>query len=126
MLKAIGFIQRRFARWDEVIALQRRAVELDPRNIVSASILGSAYKAKRRVSDALAVADHILAVEPSNTGGIGLKVFCFLGMGNLDAAYEVLPNPAAPLHLRDHQALKKHDDAEALDIFTEALQHGDS
>jgi TolB-like protein/cytochrome c-type biogenesis protein CcmH/NrfG len=122
VLKAIGLIQRRFARWDEVIAVQRRAVELDPRNIVSANILASAYMAKRRYSDALAMADHILAVEPSNTEGIGLKAFCFWGLGNLDAVDAVLANPAAPLHLRGHQALNKHKYAEALDLFTKGLQ----
>jgi tetratricopeptide (TPR) repeat protein len=122
VLKAIGFIQRRFAHWDEVIAVQRRAVELDPRNIVSASILASAYIAKRRFSDALAMADHILAVEPSNAQGIGLKAFCFWGLGNLDAVDEVLANPAAPLHLRGHPALNKHKYAEALNLFTKGLQ----
>jgi TolB-like protein/cytochrome c-type biogenesis protein CcmH/NrfG len=122
VLKAIGFIQRRFAHWDEVIAVQRRAVELDPRNIVSASILASAYMAERRFSDALAVADHILTVDPSNTQGIGLKAFCFWGLGNLDAVDEVLANPGASLHLRGHQALNKHKYAEALDLFTKGLQ----
>jgi TolB-like protein len=125
VIKAIGFIQRRFAHWDEVIAVQRRAVELDPRNIVSANILASAYMAERRFSDALAVADRILAVEPSNTQGIGLKAFCFWGLGNLDAVDAVLANPAAPLHLRGHQALNKHQYAEALDLFTKGLQNAE-
>jgi len=125
VLKAIGLIQRRFAHWDEAIAVLRRAVELDPRNIVSAGILATTYIAKRRFSDALAMADHILAVEPSNTQGIGLKAFCFWGLGNLDAVDKVLANPAANLHLRGHQALNKHKYAEALDLFTKGLQKAD-
>ena len=123
VLKAIGLIQRRFAHWDEAIAVMRRVFELDPRNIQSAGILSTTLIAKRQFSDALAVADHILAVEPSNAQGIGLKAFCFWGLGNLDAVDEVLANPAANLHLRGHQALNKHKYAEALDLFTKGLQN---
>src|SRR6266576_7131272 len=39
VLRAIGLIQRRFAHWDEAIAVLRRVVELDPRNIESAGTL---------------------------------------------------------------------------------------
>jgi len=123
VLKAIGLIQRRFAHWDEAIAMLRRAVQLDPRNIQSAGILATTLMAKRRFSDALAVADHILTVEPSNTQGIANKAFSLWGLGNLDAVDEVLANPAANLHLRGHQALNKHKDAEALDLFTKGLQN---
>ena len=123
VLKAIGLIQRRFAHWDESIAVLRRVVDLDPRNIQSAGILATTLIAKRRFSDAIAMADHILAVEPSNTQGIGLKAFCFWGLENLDAVDAVLANPAAPLHLRGHQALNKHHHAEALDLFTKGLEN---
>jgi TolB-like protein len=122
VLKAIGLIQRRFAHWDEAIAVLRRAVELDPRNTVSAGSLATTLMAKRDFSGALAMANHILAVEPSNTQGIGLKVFSFWGLGNLDAVDEVLANPAASLHLRGHQALNKQRYVEALDLFTKARQ----
>src|SRR4029077_12832274 len=80
VLKAIGLIQRRFAHWDEAIAVLRRAVELDPRNIASASILATTLITKRDFSGALTMANHILAVEPSNTQGIDLKAFCFWGL----------------------------------------------
>jgi TolB-like protein len=123
VLRAIGLIQRRLGHWDEVIAVMHRVFGLDPRNIQSAALLADAYTAKRNFSDALAVADHILAIEPSNAQGIGLKAFCFWGLGNLDAVDEVLANPAAPLHLRGHQALNKHKYAEALDLFTKGLQN---
>jgi len=78
--------------------------------------------AERRFSDALAMSDHILAIEPSNSQGIGLKAFCFWGLGNLEGVDAVLTNPAASLHLRGHQAFNKHHDAEALDLFTKARQ----
>src|SRR5205085_2152499 len=84
VLRAIGLIQRRFGHWDEVISVMRHVFALDPRNIQSAAILAKAYTAKRSFSDALAVADHILAVEPANEAGIGQKMYCLWGMGNLE------------------------------------------
>jgi TolB-like protein/class 3 adenylate cyclase/Tfp pilus assembly protein PilF len=109
VLRAIGLIQRRFGHWDEVIAVMRRAFALDPRNIQSAAILANAYVSKRLFSDAIAVADHILAIEPANVNTIWLKTYCYWGMGNLDAADQFLANNInAPLHLRGHQALNKH------------------
>src|SRR5438552_2316089 len=100
VLRAIGLIQRRFGHWDEAIAVMRRVFALDPRNIESVAILANAYAAKRRFSDAMAVADHILAVEPANTQAIWLKMYCFWAMGNLEATDLLVANPAASLHLR--------------------------
>jgi len=123
VLRAIGLIQRRLGHWDEVIAVMRRVFELDPRNIESAAILASAYAAKRSFSDAMAVADHILVVEPANTPTIWLKTSFFWATGNLEGADLFLANINAPLHLRGHQAFNKHHDAEALDLFTKARQN---
>jgi TolB-like protein/Tfp pilus assembly protein PilF len=122
VLRAMGLIQRRFGHWDEVIEVMRRVFALDPRNIQSAGILANAYAAKRNFSDAMAVADHILAVEPANIQTIWLKTYCFWAMGNLEAADQFLANTNAPLHLRGHQAFNKHHDAEALELFTKARQ----
>src|SRR5207248_562068 len=122
VLKAIGLIQRRFAHWDEAIAVLRHVVELDPRNIESAGILATTYMGKRRFSDALAVADHILAVEPSNTQAIWLKTFSLWASGNSEAVDQLLANPGTSLHLRAHQTLNKHRYSDALDLFTKALK----
>ncbi len=122
VLRAIGLIQRRLGHWDEVIAVMRRVFELDPRNIESAAILASAYAAKRSFSDAMAVADHILVVEPANTPTIWLKTSFFWARGNLEGADLFLANINAPLHLRGHQAFIKHQYAEALDLFSAALK----
>jgi TolB-like protein/class 3 adenylate cyclase/Tfp pilus assembly protein PilF len=120
---AIGLIQRRLAHWDEAAAAMRRAVELDPRNIDACSTLAGNYMALRRFPDALAVSEHIHAIEPSNTQDIWLKAFCFWAMGNSEAVDQLLANPGTPLHLRGHQALNKHRYAEALDLFTKGLQN---
>jgi tetratricopeptide (TPR) repeat protein len=122
VLRAIGLIQRRIGHWDEAIAVQRRVVELDPRNIESASILAITYMGKRRFSDAMAVADHILAVEPTSTAGIWLKMDCLWAMGNPEAADLVVANPGASLHLRGHHALRKRNYSEAADLFSKALK----
>ena len=121
VLRAIGLIERRFGHWDEVIAVMRRVFALDPRNIESAGILANAYAAKRLFPDAMAVADHILAVDPANTPTIWFKTYCFWAMGNLEAADQFLANSKAPLHLRAHQAFNKHQYAEARDLFSKAL-----
>ena len=121
VLRAIGWIQRRLGHWDEAIAAQRRAFELDPRNIDSATILANSYAAKRSFSDALAMCDHILAVDPSNTGAIWLKMYCFLATGNLEATDLLLANSGVTLHLRAHQALAKHHYPEAADFLSRAL-----
>ena len=52
--------------WNEAIAALRRVVELDPRNTNSAFMLALTYMSVRHFSDALTIADHILAVEPTN------------------------------------------------------------
>jgi tetratricopeptide (TPR) repeat protein len=69
----------------------------------------------------MAVANHILVVEPANTQTIWLKTYCFWAMGNLEGADLFLTNINAPLHLRAHQAFIKHQYAEALDLFAKAL-----
>jgi TolB-like protein/class 3 adenylate cyclase/Tfp pilus assembly protein PilF len=121
VLRAIGWIQRRLGHWDEAIAAQRRAFELDPRNIDSGFILANSYAAKRSFSDALAICDHILAVDPSNTGAIWLKMYCFWATGNLEATDLLLANPGVTLHFRAHQALAKHHYPEAADFLSRAL-----
>jgi TolB-like protein/tetratricopeptide (TPR) repeat protein/class 3 adenylate cyclase len=121
VLRAIGLIQRRFAHWDEAIAVLRRVVELDPRNTESASVLAITYMAKRHFADALAVADHILGVEPSNPVGIEMKTYCLWAMGKPEAAAALLTNPGTSLHLRAHHALNKRNYVEAADLLSKRL-----
>jgi TolB-like protein len=118
ILRAIGLIQRRFGHWDEVIAVMRRVFALDPRNINSAAILANAYAAKRNFSDAMAVTDHILAIEPTNIPAIFLKMYCFWGMGNLEGVDQFLARINAPIHIRAHQAFAARRYAEAADLFS--------
>ena len=126
VLHAIGLIQRRFGHWDESIAASRRAVELDPRNIQSASSLATSYYSEHRFSEALAMCDHILAVEPSNTTGIEYKAYCLWAMGNPEAIDLLLANPGASVRLRAYAAQTKRHYAEAADLFSTALKDAPS
>jgi TolB-like protein/Flp pilus assembly protein TadD len=121
VLQAIGLIQRRIGQWDQAIAVLRRLVELDPRNTHSASILAMTYMAVRHFNDALAVSDHMLTVEPSNAMAIFTKTYCLWALGNPKAADVVLSDPGAVVHLRAHAALNKRHYAEAVDLFSQAL-----
>jgi tetratricopeptide (TPR) repeat protein len=125
VLRAIGFIQRRLGHWDEVIAVMRRAFALDPRNIELAAVLANAYAPKRRYSDAMAVADHILAIEPANMNAIWFKTYCFWATANLEGADQFLAKIKAPVHLRGHQAFIKRQYPQALDLFSTALKNAE-
>jgi TolB-like protein/Flp pilus assembly protein TadD len=118
ILHAMGLIHRRLGHYDEVIAVMRRAFELDPRNIQSAGILATCYGAKRNFSDAMAVADHILAIEPANLQAISLKLECFWGLENLEGADRFLAKINAPVHIRAHQAIAARRWAEAADLLS--------
>ena len=121
VLRAIGLIQRRLGHWDEAIAVQRRVVELDPRNIEAASILATTYMTNRRFADAIAVADHMFTVEPSNTAAIWIKTTGLWALAKPEAADAVLANPGTDVHLRAHAALNKRHYNEAVELFMQAL-----
>ena len=123
VLRAVGLIQRRLGHWDEAITVLRRVVELDPRNIESASILATTYMTNRRFADAIAVADHIFAVEPSNTAAIWIKTTGLWALSKPEAADAVLANPGTDLHLRAHARLNKRHYSEAADLFSKALNN---
>src|SRR5437773_6756790 len=71
--RAIGVIQRRLGHWDEAIASLRRAVELDPRNVEVSDVLAITYIVVRRSPAALAIADRVLALEPTNRDALWRK-----------------------------------------------------
>ncbi len=122
VLFAIGLIQRRLGHWEEAIAALRRAVELDPRNLNSASSLAMTYIGMRRFSDAVVIADHILAIDPADWGAISLKTNSLWAIGDLESAERVLSNPAAEVGIRAQAAMNKHRFVEAADILSTALQ----
>jgi serine/threonine-protein kinase len=128
VLRAIGFIQRRFLHWDEVIAVMRRVIALDPRNLQAANMLGACYMAQHRFPEAMAMSDYILAIDPSReAAAVEFKIFCFWAMRNFEAANQLLARPDIGPHVRGHQALMNRHYAEAAEFFSKALKdaHGE-
>lgn len=121
VLRALGLIQRRVGHWDESIAVLRRLVELDPRNVESASALALTYMTTRRFAEAIAVTDHMFAVEPSNSMAIEIKTYSLWALAKPEAADVVLANPGADVHLRADAALNKRRYKEAVDLFLQVL-----
>ena len=81
----------------------RHAVELDSRSIDAAYNLTLTYMFVRRFADAIAMADHILAIEPSNREANSLKADSLWAMGNVKAVESLVPNPSTGLQLRAQQ-----------------------
>ena len=61
-----GFIQRRQGRWEESTPNLERAVDLDPRNILTLQDLSRSYNLLRRHAEESSVWDRILAIEPND------------------------------------------------------------
>jgi TolB-like protein/class 3 adenylate cyclase/Tfp pilus assembly protein PilF len=120
VLWSIGLIQRRLGHWDESIAAMRRRVELDPRNMTSAAHLAISYMTVRRYSDAARLADHILAIEPANSDGIGLKVYTLWAMGKSEEADAYLKRAGVDAELLAEDALHKHQFKEAIVLLSKA------
>jgi TolB-like protein len=62
----LGFIRRRQARWAEALANLRHAVELDPRNATTISILGETLSQLRQYDEAAAVKQRAAEIAPDN------------------------------------------------------------
>jgi tetratricopeptide (TPR) repeat protein len=99
-------------------------VELDSRSIDAAYNLTLTYMFVRRFADAIAMADHILAIEPSNREANSLKADSLWAMGNVKAVESLVANPSTGLQLRAQQLFFMRRYAEAADILSEAQDNG--
>jgi TolB-like protein/cytochrome c-type biogenesis protein CcmH/NrfG len=121
ILQAITLIQRRLGHWDEAIEAARRAVELDPRNVVSSIVLAETYRCVRRFPEALATADRLLAFDPTNGDAIWAKASVFLATGDLNAVEPLLANPGTYPIMRGAVALFQRRYAAAIEILSKEL-----
>jgi serine/threonine protein kinase/Flp pilus assembly protein TadD len=122
VIRGIGLIQRRLGHWDEAIAEQRRAVELDPRSIDAADILTGTYRVLRRFPEVLATVDRVLAWAPTNGDTLSTKADALLAMGDLQAAETLLlANPQIHPSLRALCPLFQRRYAAAVGILSKAL-----
>jgi serine/threonine-protein kinase len=129
VIEAIALVQRRLGRWEEAIGGFRRVIELDPRYNQGYKNLAATYWSLRRFPEALATADRALAFEPTNAEALGIKVFVFWAMGDLQAIEPLLANPGteplipggATTPVRGAQALFQRRYAAAIEIFSNAV-----
>jgi serine/threonine protein kinase/Tfp pilus assembly protein PilF len=61
-----GFIERRQGRWEESVRNLERALELDPRNVLTLQQLAITYEALRRYAKERLVLDRVLAIDPAD------------------------------------------------------------
>jgi TolB-like protein/Tfp pilus assembly protein PilF len=61
-----GYIERRQGRWDESIRDLKRAIELDPQNILTLQQTAQTYQGLRRYVDEKSVLARILAFDPNH------------------------------------------------------------
>jgi serine/threonine protein kinase/cytochrome c-type biogenesis protein CcmH/NrfG len=118
ILQAITLIQRRLGHWDEAIEAARRAVELDPRNVVSSIVLAETYRCVRRFLEALATADRLLAFDPTNGDAIWMKASVFLATGDLNAVEPLLANSGTYPLMRGFVAMFQRRYAAAIEILS--------
>ena len=121
VIHAIGLIQRRLGHWDEAVAKLRHAVELDPRNIEFSINLAVTYGALRRFPEDLAIADRILAFEPTNRRALWRKANVFWATGDLKSVEPLVANPGVDPFVPGIQALVQRRYAAAIDILSKAL-----
>jgi eukaryotic-like serine/threonine-protein kinase len=121
ILQAITLIQRRLGHWDEAIEAARRAVELDPRNVVSSTVLAETYRCVRRFPEQLATAERLLTLEPTNGDAIWTKASVFLATGDLNAVEPLLANPGTYPLMRAFVAMLQRRYAAAIEILSKEL-----
>jgi serine/threonine protein kinase len=123
VILALAALQRRLGHWDEAIVEQRRAVELDPRDIHAAHNLATTYKMLRRFPEALATIDRVLAWATTNRdlGMVSMKAEVLLAAGDLQAMEPLLANPRLDPTLRAVYALFQRRYPEAIEILSKAL-----
>jgi TolB-like protein/DNA-binding winged helix-turn-helix (wHTH) protein/Tfp pilus assembly protein PilF len=66
IFELMGLIQRRSGRWEESTSNLKRAVDLDPRNLLTLSAIADSYRDLRRYAEAEAAYDRALAIEPND------------------------------------------------------------
>jgi TolB-like protein/Tfp pilus assembly protein PilF len=87
----IGVVQRRLGRWQEAEANYKKALELDPRDVILLNDMGlSFYVYLRRFDDAHVLIDRALAIAPDSVAERANKTSLFQAEGRLEEARRAL------------------------------------
>ncbi|WP_428384905.1 tetratricopeptide repeat protein [Nevskia ramosa] len=124
-----GNIRRRQGRWEEALALQTRAAELDPLSTNTWLNIGITLRGLRRYDEAQAALDRGLAASPGDGELLSQKMLTYLASGQLDAADRLFreqpPGPILPflVYTRYQTLLLKRDYADGIALVRQALQN---
>ena len=66
LLELRGYIERRLGRWEESIQDFKRALDLDPRNLLVQQQIAATYADLRRYAEAKSAYDRALAIDPNH------------------------------------------------------------
>ncbi len=89
----LGNVKRRQGKWEEALALQDRATQLDPLNNNTWISRGITLHTLRRYDEALAAFDRGLEKKPNDEELLAKKVFIYQAKGDLDAAEKIAHLP---------------------------------
>ncbi|PZR78824.1 MAG: hypothetical protein DLM52_02270 [Chthoniobacterales bacterium] len=94
ILSELGVFQRAQGKVDEAVATMKKAADLDPLNINVWKTLALTYNGLRQFTEARAMLDHALVLEPEDLDVIGGLAAQYQAEGNLGAAWKILsPHP---------------------------------
>ena len=97
ILQDMSAVASTLGDYQEAVSLQQQAIELDPRNPDRLFGLGWVYLEQRQFSEARAMLDRALELEPDNARFIVTKAATYQAEGDLQAAGEILkPLPLTP------------------------------
>jgi eukaryotic-like serine/threonine-protein kinase len=86
LLTAISLVEESLGRWDAALAHLRQASALDPRDVLTARRLATAYLWLRRYPEASAASDRLQALNPDNLPALETKAMIALAQGDLAGA----------------------------------------
>jgi TolB-like protein len=123
LLQAIGFVQRRQARWVEALSNITRGAELEPRSMLAQMEAGITHLLMRHYVDAVRYFDRAILLAPDQQEPYGLKAWALVSQGDTEGARQVLNEGVrrvglgkmlaaltpAPLYLLTNQPTLKSD-----------------
>jgi serine/threonine protein kinase/Tfp pilus assembly protein PilF len=89
-LQDMSSVASTLGNYPDAISLQQRAIDLDPRNPDHLFGLGWLHLEQRQFSEARAMLDRALELEPENARFLATKAATYQAEGNLQAAGEIL------------------------------------
>ncbi len=131
VILARALLVRRLGRWDESIALELRAAELDPRNARISVDIADSYRFTRRYAEAERAFERTLALAPASTRGLVDKFLLLhaeLGdtarSGRFAREAQAVITPAVGALMRARVLAYRRDSAGALSALDEARPLG--